>query len=326
MTRHVALLRTLVCALVPLMLSAPAARAQAYPTQPVKLIVPFGAGGSLDVLARLVGEPLGKALGQPIVIDNRPGAAGNLAAEVTAKAEPDGHTLLVVPSAFAVNATLYTNLRFDPRKDFSPIAMLGATQNVLVANMQFPAQSVRDVIARAKAQPGKIDYASTGVGTSGHLTFELFKTLAGVDLTHVPYRSIGQETTDLIAGVVPLAMPSIPGAMGHIETGKLRGLAVSGKSRSPVLPAVPTMAEAGVAGYEATTWYALLGPAGVPRAAVARINAEIGRLLRDPAFGEKLSKQGIEPMLMSPDELSAYIASEIDKWAAVVKAANLKPD
>jgi tripartite-type tricarboxylate transporter receptor subunit TctC len=215
-------------------------------------------------------------------------------------------------------------LRFDPRKDFSPIAMLGATQNVLVANPQFPSRTLGELIARAKSQPGKIDFASTGVGTSGHLTVELFKTMAGIELTHVPYRSIGQEMTDLIGGVVPLAMPTIPGVIGHIESGKLRALAVSGKSRSAGLPAVPTMAEAGVPGYDATTWYALLGPAGMRNDVVVRLNAEIGRILGDAAVTEKLSKQGIEPVIASPAELSATIAREIDKWGAVVRAANIK--
>lgn len=307
-------------------LVAPAAHAQTYPAQPLKLIVPFGAGGSLDVLARLLGDELSRGLGQPIVIDNRPGAAGNLAAETVAKAEADGHTLLVVSAAFAVNATLYRNLRFDPRKDFAPIAILGATQNVLVANTQFPAQTLADLIARAKKEPGKIDFASTGVGTSGHLTVELLKIKAGINLTHVPYRSISQQMTDLIAGVVPLAMPTIPGALGHIETGKLRALSVSGARRSPALPAVPTVTEAGVPGYDATTWYALLGPAGMPRAAIERLNAEVGRSLADPSVVAKLAKLGIEPMIMSPAELSGYIAAEIDKWGGVVKAANIKAE
>ncbi len=303
-----------------------AARPQTYPTQPIKLIVPFGAGGSLDVLARLLGDEVSRSLGQSIVIDNRPGAAGNLAAETVAKAEPDGYTLLVVSAAFAVNATLYRNLRFDPRKDFAPIAILGATQNVLVANTQFPAHTLGDLIARAKKEPGKIDFASTGVGTSGHLTVELLKIKAGINLTHVPYRSISQQMTDLIAGVVPLAMPTIPGALGHIGTGRLRPLAVSGARRSPALPAVPTVVETGVAGYNATTWYALLGPAGMPRAAIERLNSEFRRSIAEPAVAAKLAKLGIEPMLMRPAELSAYIGAEIEKWGAVVKAANIRAD
>lgn len=300
------------------------AQAQSYPTQPLKLMVPFGAGGSLDVLARLVGEQLSRNLGQPVIIENRTGAAGNLAAEAVARADPDGHTLLTVATAFAVNASLYGNLRFDPRKDFVPVAMFGSTQNILVATPQFPSRTLRELIAQAKSQPGKIDYASVGVGTSGHLTVELLKTMAGIDLGHVPYRSASQEIADLVSGVVPLAMPTIPGVTGHIESGQLRALAVSGARRSANLPAVPTMAEAGVPGYEATTWYALLAPAGVRSDVVTRLNMEIGRILADPAVLEKLGKQGIEPMTMSPPQLADYMTSEIDKWSAVVKAANIK--
>ena len=300
--------------------------AQTYPAQPLKIVVPFGAGGSLDVLSRLLGEQLSRNLGQPVIIENRTGAGGNLAAELVARADADGYTLLTVATAFAANASLFASLRFDPRKDFTPVAMLGATQNVLAANPQFPARTVAELMAHAKSQPGKIDYSSVGVGTSGHLTMELFKTMAGADLTHVPYRTASQQITDLISGVVPLAMPTIPGVHGHIQTGKLRALAVSGKRRSSGLPAVPTMAEAGVPGYDANTWYALLGPAGMRRDIVARLNTEIGRILADAAVIEKLDKQGIEPMVMSPSELSAYIASEIEKWGAVVKAANIKSE
>jgi tripartite-type tricarboxylate transporter receptor subunit TctC len=303
-----------------------AARAQTYPAQPLKVVVPFGAGGSLDVLSRLLGEQLSRNLGQPVVIENRTGAGGNLAAEAVARADADGYTLLTVATAFTANASLFTNLRFDPRKDFTPIAMLGATQNVLVANTQFSARTIVELIARAKSQPGKIDYASVGVGTSGHLTVELFKTMAGIDLTHVPYRAASQQITDLISGIVPLAMPTIPGVHGHIQTGKVRALAVSGNRRSSGLPAVPTMAEAGVPGYDANTWYALLGPAGLRSDIATRLNAEIGRILNDPAVIEKLDRQGIEPMTMSPSELSRYIAAEIEKWSAVVKAANIKAE
>ena len=283
-------------------------------------------GGSLDMRARILGDELTRSLGQTIVIDNRPGAAGNLAAEFEVMPKADGHTLLVVSAAFAVNATLYNNLRFDPRKDFAPIAMLGATQNVLVANTQFPPRTLGELIAQAKREPDNTNYASTGVGTSGHLTVEFLKIKAGIGLTHVPYRSISQQMTDLIGGVVPLAMPTIPGALGHIETGKLRALAVSGAQRSAALPAVPTVAEAGVAGYDATTWYALLGPAAMPRQAIERLGAEVRRSLADPVVLAKLAKLGIEPMIMSPAELTTYIAAEIDKWGGVVKAANIKAE
>jgi len=265
-------------------------RAQAYPSRPVRLVVPFGAGGSLDILARLLGEQLSRNFGQQFIIDNRPGASGNIAAELVSKADRDGYTLLAVSAAFAANTTLYTNLRFDPRKDFSTIAMLGATQNVLAVNTQFSPRTVADLVALAKSQPGRIDYASTGVGTSGHLTMELFKIMASIDLTHVPYRAISQQITDLVAGVVPMAMPTIPSVMGHIETGKLRALAVLGTRRSSGLPAVPTVAEAGVPGYDASTWYALLGPAGLQSDIVLQLNAELGRVLADATLVAKLDR------------------------------------
>jgi tripartite-type tricarboxylate transporter receptor subunit TctC len=310
--------------LVALSLSAAVAQAQSYPTQPVRVIVPFASGGSTDVLTRLVGDALGKRWGQQVVVDNRPGAAGNLAAEIVSKAKPDGYTLFVTAAAFAVNATLYKNLPFDPRKDFVPVAMIGATQNVLVTNLDLPAKSVAELTALAKAKPGTINYSSTGVGTSGHLTIELYKTLAKIDLAHVPYRNIGQSMSELIGGYIKLAMPTIPGALGHINAGKLRPLAVSGKARSSALPNVPTMAESGVAGYEASTWYAVLAPAGVSPEIVTKVNADIAQLLNDEAMKRELDRRGIEPIVMTQQELAQYIESEIVKWAEVVKAANIK--
>jgi tripartite-type tricarboxylate transporter receptor subunit TctC len=312
------------CILAVLGLVAGTAAAQTYPTQPVRLVVPFAPGGSVDVLSRILGDQLSKRWSQPVVVENRPGAAGNLAAEHVSRAKPDGHTLLVVATAFTVNATLYKNLRFDPRKDFVPAAMIGATQNVLVVNQAVPARSVAELIQLAKAKPGAINYSSTGVGTSGHLTIELFRTMANIDLMHVPYRAIGQSMTDLIAGVVSLAMPTIPGALGHINAGNLRPLAVSGKTRSPALPDVPTMAESGLPKYDASTWYAILAPAGVPQEILIRLNAYVAQVLKDPEMKVQLDRHGIEPNIMTPKELARYIDSEIDKWADVIKAANIK--
>lgn len=319
--RRVALMPSI---LMMLSLFCAAAAAQSYPTHAVRLIVPFAAGGSVDVLSRLVGEELSKRWGQTVVVDNRPGAAGNLAAEIVARSKPDGYTLLVTAAAFAVNATLYQNLRFDPKKDFVPVAMIGATQNVLVTNLDLPAKSVAELTALAKSKPGEISYSSTGIGTSGHLTVELYKTMAKINLAHVPYRNIGQAMAELIGGFVKLAMPTIPGALGHIGSGKLRALAVSGQARSPALPNVPTMVESGVPGYEASTWYAVLAPAGVPQDIVAKINTDIAQLLNDPGMKRELDRRGIEPIVMTPQALARYIDSEIAKWAEVVKAANIK--
>jgi tripartite-type tricarboxylate transporter receptor subunit TctC len=315
-------------ALIPAVLAALGlsgmAQAQSYPTQPVRVIIPFASGGSTDVLTRLVGEALGKRWSQQVIVDNRPGAAGNLAAELASRARPDGYTLFVTAAAFAVNATLYKNLPFDPRKDFVPVAMIGATQNVLVTNLDLPVKSIAELTILAKAKPGMINYSSTGVGTSGHLTVELYKTLAKIDLAHVPYRNIGQSMSELMGGYIKLAMPTIPGALGHINAGKLRPLAVSGKARSSALPNVPTMAESGVTGYEASTWYAVLAPAGMPQEIVGKINADIAELLSDPRMKAELDRRGIEPIMMTQQELARYIESEIVKWAEVVKAANIK--
>lgn len=305
-------------------LAGTAAAAQTYPNRPVRLILPFATGGSVDVLSRLVGDELSKRWGQPVVIDNRPGAAGNLAAEMAARSKPDGYTLFVTAAAFAVNATLYKNLRFDPRKDFVPVAMIGATQNVLVTNVDVPAKSVAELTALAKSQPGALNYSSTGIGTSGHLTVELYKTLAKINLNHVPYKNVGQSMAELIGGYIKVAMPTIPGAMSHIGAGKLRPLAVSGGSRSSALPNVPTMAESGVAGYDATTWYAVLAPAGVPQEIIAKVNADIAQLTGQAAMKAALDKRGIEPITMTPPELGRFIDSEIGKWAGVIKAANIK--
>jgi tripartite-type tricarboxylate transporter receptor subunit TctC len=308
------------------MLDSGIAQSQSYPTKSVRLILPFGSGGSVDVLSRMLGEQLSKRWGQTVVYDNRPGAGGNLAADLAAKSSPDGHTLFVIAAAFTVNATLYKNLPFDPRKDFAPVAMIGATQNVLSVNVNVPAKTVADLTALAKAKPGEINYSSTGVGTSGHMTMELYKSLAGVNLTHVPYKNFGQATTELMGGFVKVAMPSIPGSLGHLRAGRLRPLAVTGAKRSSALPDIPTMAEAGVKGYEATTWYAVLAPAGTPKEVIAKINGDIAEVLKDPALHAQIAKRGIEPETMTPDELGNFMNAEIEKWAKVIKAASIKMD
>ena len=323
MGRRIAL-AAMLAALATSTLSGLAAQAQSYPNRSVRMILPFGAGGSVDVLSRMLGEQLSKRWGQTVVFDNRPGAGGNLAAELAAKSAPDGYTLFVIAAAFTVNATLYKNLPFDPRKDFAPVAMIGATQNVLSVNVSLPAKSVAELTALAKAQPGAINYSSTGLGTSGHMTMELYKTLANVNLTHVPYRNFGQAMTELMGGFVKVATPSIPGSLGHFRAGRLRPLAVTGAKRSPALPDIPTMAEAGVKGYDATTWYAVLAPAGVPAEIIAKINGDIAQALKDPALHAQISKRGIEPEVMTPEALRTFMDSEIEKWAKVIKAADIK--
>jgi len=321
--RHISLAATLALLALPIFGNG-TVQSQSYPNKPVRLILPFGAGGSVDVLSRMLGEQLSKRWGQTVVYDNRPGAGGNLAADLAAKSAPDGYTLFVIAAAFTVNATLYKNLPFNPRKDFAPVAMIGATQNVLSVNVNVPAKTVAELTALAKAKPGEINYSSTGVGTSGHMTMELYKTLANVNLTHVPYKNFGQAMTELMGGFVKVATPSIPGSLGHFRAGRLRPLAVTGAKRSPALPDIPTMAEAGVKGYEATTWYAVLAPAGMPTEIIAKLNGDIAQVLKDPTVHAQITKRGIEPEVMTPRELGAFMNAEIEKWAKVIKAANIK--
>ncbi|HZN27433.1 MAG TPA: tripartite tricarboxylate transporter substrate binding protein, partial [Burkholderiales bacterium] len=263
------------------------ASAQTYPTRPLRLIVAFAPGGSVDVVARLVGQKLGESLGQQVVIDNRPGAGGNVSAEIAARAAPDGYTLYICSASLVANPSLYRKVAYDPIKDFAPVTLLASAQSVLVAHPGFTAKSVKDLIALAKKMPGKINYASPGSGSSGHLTMELFKSLAGVDLVHVPYKVMSQLQGDVIAGQVPLAFSTIPGALPHIQAGRMLPLAVSGARRSPVLPNVSTVGEAGVPGYEAATWYPILVPAETPRAIVEKLNAELVAIVRAPDMKER---------------------------------------
>ena len=252
-----------------------AAHAQSYPARPIRLVVSFAAGGGVDLVARLVGQKLSEAWGQQVVIDNRPGAGGNVSAELVAKSPPDGYTIYISSASIVVNASLYRALPYDPLKDFAPVTLLVSAHNVLVAHPSLPAKNIRELIALAKKAPGQINYASTGSGSSGHLAMELFRSMAGIQLTHVPYKVIGQATTDLLSGQVSLWFPTMPGVLAHIKAGRMNALGVSGSRRAPALPDVPTIAEAGVPGYEASTWYPVLAPAGTPQAVVDKLNAQL---------------------------------------------------
>ena len=302
------------------------ASAQTYPTRPLRLIVAFAPGGSVDVVARLVGQKLGESLGQQVVIDNRPGAGGNVSAEIAARAAPDGYTLYICSASLVANPSLYRKVAYDPIKDFAPVTLLASAQSVLVAHPGFTAKSVKDLIALAKKMPGKINYASPGSGSSGHLTMELFKSLAGVDLVHVPYKVMSQLQGDVIAGQVPLAFSTIPGALPHIQAGRMLPLAVSGARRSPVLPNVSTVAEAGVPGYEAATWYPILVPAGTPRAIVEKLNAELVAIVRAPDMKERFVSMGVDAIGSTPEELGAHIKSELRKWEKVVQLSGARVD
>lgn len=302
------------------------AYAQDYPNRPIRLIVAFAAGGGLDQLARLIGQKLGAAWQKQIVIDNRPGAGGNLSAELAAKAPPDGYTLYMSSVSFVVNASLYTALPYDPIKDFAPITLLVSAQNVLVAHPSLPVRNVRELIALARRAPGKIDYASTGSGSSGHMIMELFRSMAGINITHVPYKIVGQAMTDLMAGHVSLSFGSAPGLMPYIKAGKFVPLAVAGVKRLSVLPSVPTVAESGVPGFEASTWYPVLAPAGTPPPIVDKLNAQLIAILAAADVQERLAGQGMEPVGSSPAQLTGHLKSELVKWAKVVKAAGIRAD
>ena len=288
-------------------------RAADYPARPIRFVAAFGAGGTVDVVARLFAQRLSADFGQQMVVDNRPGAGGNLSAEIVAKAAPDGYTIYICAPSLVVNVALYSKVPYDPLRDFAPVTLLASSNNVLVAYPGFAAKSVKEVIALAKAKPGQVIYGTSGSGTSGHLLMEMLRTQAGIDILHVPYKAIGQTTADLISGQISLWFPTIGGTLPHIQSGRLRALAVSGAKRSPALPDTPTVAEAALPGYEASTWYPILTPAGVPKDIIARLNAEFLKLLRVPDTQERLSAIGVESIGTTPEQLAAHLRSELPK-------------
>lgn len=300
--------------------------AQSYPARPIRLVVSFAAGGGVDLVARLAGQKLSEAWNQQVVIDNRPGAGGNVSAELVAKSPADGYTIYMSSASVVVNSSLYKSLPYDPLKDFAPVTLLVSAHNVLVAHPSLPAKNIRELIALAKKKPGQINYASTGSGSSGHLAMELFRSMAGIELVHVPYKVIGQTTADLLSGQVSLWFPTMPGVMQHIKGGRMTALGVSGNRRAPALPNVPTIAEAGLAGYDASTWYPLLAPAGTPPAVVDKLNAQLVTILAMTDVREKLQAQGIEPVGSSPAQLAAHLKSELVKWEKVVRLSGAKVD
>ena len=310
-----------------LALVATAASAQTYPTKPIRLVVPFPPGGATDILARDVAQKLTEAWGQQVIVDNRPGAGGNIGSELVAKSAPDGYTLeMGTVGTHAINASLYAKMPYDHVKDFVPVILVAGVPNVLVVNPAVPANSVAELIAYAKANPGKLNFASSGNGTSIHLSGELFKFMAGVQMTHVPYKGSAPALQDLIGGQVQLMFDNLPPSLPQIKAGKLRALAVTSLARAPALPDVPTMAEAGLPGYEASSWFGVLAPAGTPPAIVTKLNAEIARWLATPEAKEKLSKQGANAAGGTPEDFAKHIAAETAKWAKVVKDSGAKID
>jgi tripartite-type tricarboxylate transporter receptor subunit TctC len=319
--------RAAAAALFTLLFGSFAATAADYPTRPVSLVVAFTPGGPSDVLARIVGKKLEVLLKQPFVIENRPGAGGNIAAESVARAAPDGYTLLNGNnSILATNASLYKKIGYDAEKDFAPISLLGLQPNILVVNPQVPAKTMAELIALAKQNPGKLNFASSGYGAAAHLAGELFKTEAQIDIVHVAYKGAAPALQDVIAGHVQMMFATSASVIGHIKSGALRPLAVTTLKRTPLLPDVATVDELGIKGFDATTWHGLVAPAGTPKEIIATLHAATMEALKDADVRQQLENLGVDVIGNTPDEFAAYIKSETPKWTAVVKASGAKLD
>ena len=303
-----------------------AAAAQDYPNRPIKIIVPFSPGGAVDGPTRVVAQELGKRLKQQVIIDNRPGAGATIGSGEVAKSPPDGYTLLLASQTNAISATLYPRLPFAPIDDFVGISLLGREPGVLVAHPGLPVKNLAELIAYAKQRSGQLNYASSGNGSGQHLFMAMFASMADLQMTHIPYRGSGQATTDLLAGTVPLAFPGTAGMIGHIKAGKLKPLAVSGVTRSPQLPDVPTLAESGIAGYSAYVWMGLLAPKGTPAAVIERLHRELKVVMASAEVKSHFAEAGIEIMSSTPAEMDGYFREERDRWARVIKDIGAKID
>ena len=304
-----------------------AAAQDKWPSKPITYIVPFPAGGTTDILARLISQKLGPALGGTVIVENRAGAGGNIGSDFVAKAAPDGYTILGgTISSHAINVSLYPKLPYDPVKSFAPVALIGTNANVLVVGAASPYKTVQELTAAAKAKPGTVSFASAGNGTSQHLSGELYKSIAGLDMVHVPYKGSAPAMQDVIGGQVPMMFDTSVVAGPFIESGKVRALAVTSAKRTPLLPKVPTMAESGVPGYDLQSWQAIFAPAGTPAPILQRLQTEVAKIIKSPEIQERLGKLGMEPSAMTAEQFAAFQVSEIAKWAKVVKAGNIKID
>ena len=302
------------------------AQAQTYPTKPIKLVVPYPPGGPTDIVARLVAQKLSEQMGQPVIIDNRPGAGGNPGAEMVARSTPDGYTLVVATPAHAINPSLFKNLGYSLSKDFAPVSQLTSGPLVIVANSALPANNVAELIALAKSKPGELNFASSGNGQSTHLSAELFASMAGVKMNHIPYKGSAPALTDTMGGQTQLMFDTMLSAMPHVKAGKLKALAVTSSTRSPVAPDVPTVAESGLPGYEAIAWNGLLAPAGTPPEVVARLNAELKKVLASPDVKDKFEAQGFAASWNTPTDFGRFMTAEVEKWSKVVKISGAKVD
>jgi len=308
-------------------LAAGMCAAQTYPARPMRIVVPFPAGGIADLFARVIGQKFNEAWGQPVVVDNRPGAGGNIGAEVVARAAPDGYTLVMGSiGTHSVNVSLFSKLAYDPIRDFAPVVLVMEAEGLLVLHPSVPVKSVKELIALAKARPGQVAYASAGHGTAGHLAGELFKSMARVDMVHVPYKGNVPAITDLIAGQTSLLFATMPTVLPQVQAGRLRALAVTSSARSPAAPELPTIAEAALPGYSITNWIGLFAPSGTPRDVVGKLNGETVRIMQAPEIQKRLTLEGAKFTPGTPDEFTAFVKSEIAKWAKVVKEAGIRVD
>ena len=307
-------------------LAASMACAQDFPTRPIKIVVPFSPGGAVDGPTRVIAQELSKRVGQGVIVENRPGAGATIGADVVAKSAPDGYTLLLASQTNAISATLYSNLPYDSLGDFTPITLMGREPGVVVVHPSLPVKSIAELIAYVKDNPGKVDYASSGNGSGQHLFAAMFLSMAGIRMTHIPYRGSGQATTDLLSGVVKVSIPGLAGMLGHIRAGKLRALAVTGTARSPQLPDVPTLAEAGVPGYSAYVWLGFMAPKGTPPAIVERLNRELLATLATPEVRNYMASASIEPIGSTSAEFEAFFKEERDRWARIIKETGAKVD
>ncbi|HET7763659.1 MAG TPA: tripartite tricarboxylate transporter substrate binding protein [Burkholderiales bacterium] len=300
--------------------------ADAWPARPIRFILPFPPGGGTDILGRIIAERLTANLGQPVVTENRGGAGGNVGAEAAAKSAPDGYTIVLVAPSLAISPSLYAKLAYDPVRDFAPVSLVATVPNVMVTNPEVPARTLAEFIRLARSKPGELNFGSGGSGTSNHLAGELFNIVAGVRLVHVPYKGVNLAMNDVLSGRIQLVVIGVPATVPHIKAGKLRALAIVAPQRSPVLPDVPTVAEAGLPQFEVTTWYGILAPAGTPRPIVMRLNAELGKVMHAPELKDRLDALATDPVTSTPEEFAALIKREIAKWAEVVRDAGLKAD
>jgi tripartite-type tricarboxylate transporter receptor subunit TctC len=299
--------------------------AQSYPTRPIRIIVAYTPAGATDILARVIGQKMNEAWGQPVIVENRPGANGNIGTEYAAKAAPDGHTFLMTTAGpHGINPSLYRKLGYDAVKDFSAVSLVALVPNILVVSNALPVKNVKELIAYAKANPGKLSYGSPGAGSTAHLSMELFKSMTGTNLVHVPYKGSAGVLTDIMGGQIAATMDNLPPYLPQVKAGKIRALAVTPARRSPALPDVPTVAEAGVPGYVSSAWFGLVAPAATPKDVINKLSVETARILQMPDVKARLAEQGAEPIGSTPEQFSAHIKTEIAKWAKVIKDAHVE--